>query len=683
MTIDSRADRTATAQEDRIFIERCRICSAEYKFRFDSGEDVTIVCGIPKDHAYKAVSYVWEEVSSLVLECRHCSATVSVPMRDSHKFHHLMDFVRGGSTIWLDALSIDQDDDQDKAHQLPNMGTIFREAATVSVFLPALDKEAYDRLRQLGITADAIVKRHKDYGMLAEEHARISTADLETLGKLADDFSEQIIEWARNVHKWKYWRRAWTLQEWAMASEIEISYEAAPGNEKLVNIKNVIVLAATAMCRWKQITAKRSENTYEQVKARNESGRINHIVRLHFTFEDFPLEDHYENVEDVRRVTFMPAVPSATSSGTYVRAKHLSSELIQLRYDLSQALHTMSVSQREASDEADLVHCWAAMCNLTYDYDRRDKYATALHKVIHALRQRGVRIFNFLANTNCGETDLDFLEYAAAHRQTNDPIGGFLSGSPIFTGRADTVIHVQKSLSAKAEIAFLEPKFDVKLRLIDRYIIKRPISWGSKEKARSAFRSLVSGKADGETLLDVVSLVETAVNEISPDILNQHLLVQIQIGVDDYNSMWYFNAWAVIPATTPLQELFVAREDLNGTLVLAIFAGPIVMKDEKRQPSSQARIVSYLHMTHQRDGTYLVKTDEVGTVDIVFRTKDTPQPELFWLPEGIESSMAPPSLPPESHLLSDLSDRVFGMKIKLGERTLPLMNSSGNERPKI
>src|SRR5436853_4819801 len=113
--------------------------------------------------------------------CRNCSAAVSVPMRDSQKFHHLMDFVRGGSTIWLDALSIDQDDDQDKAHQLPNMGTIFLEAATVSVFLPASDKEAYDRLRKLGITADAIVKRHKDYGMLAKEHARISTADFGTL----------------------------------------------------------------------------------------------------------------------------------------------------------------------------------------------------------------------------------------------------------------------------------------------------------------------------------------------------------------------------------------------------------------------------------------------------------------------------------------------------------------------
>jgi hypothetical protein len=147
--------------------------------------------------------------------------------------------------------------------------------------------------------------------------------------------------------------------------------------------------------------------------------------------------------------------------------------------------------------------------------------------------------------------------------------------------------------------------------------------------------------------------------------------------------MWYVNTWAVIPATTPLQELFVAREDLNGTLVLAIFTGPIVMKDGKRQPSAQARIVSYLNMTHQRDGTYLVKTDEAGTVDIVFRTKDTPQPELFWLPEGIESSTAGPSLPPGSQLLSDLSDRVYSMKIKLGERTLLLANSSGNDGPKI
>jgi hypothetical protein len=88
-------------------------------------------------------------------------------------------------------------------------------------------------------------------------------------------------------------------------------------------------------------------------------------------------------------------------------------------------------------------------------------------------------------------------------------------------------------------------------------------------------------------------------------------------------------------------------------------------------------------MTHQRDGTYLVKTDEAGTVDIVFRTNDTPQPELFWLPEGIERSIAGPELLPGSHLLSDVSDRVFNMKIKLREKTLSLVDSSGDDRPKI
>jgi hypothetical protein len=257
ISLDSAVNRTAIPLEDRISIERCRTYSAEYEFRLDSSDQVTIMCGIPKDHAYKAVSYVWEGVSSLALECRNCSTTIHVPIRDSHKLRHLMDFVRGGSTVWLDALSIDQDDDQDKAHQLPKMGTIFHQAATVSVFMPESDKEAYDRLRQLGITADAIIKRHKDYGMFAEEHTQESTVDLEALSNLADDFSEQVIRWERNLHKGKYWRRAWTLQEWAMASEIEISYEAVPANEKLVNIKKVIVLAATNL----SLEANKGQNT--------------------------------------------------------------------------------------------------------------------------------------------------------------------------------------------------------------------------------------------------------------------------------------------------------------------------------------------------------------------------------------------------------------------------------------
>ena len=69
------------------------------------------------------------------------------------------------SAIWLDAMSIDQNDPKDKAAQLFVVGDIYRNAETVSVLSPNSDQEAYRRLTQFGIIADAIFKRSEVYGM--------------------------------------------------------------------------------------------------------------------------------------------------------------------------------------------------------------------------------------------------------------------------------------------------------------------------------------------------------------------------------------------------------------------------------------------------------------------------------------------------------------------------------------
>lgn len=48
----------------------------------------------------------------------------------------------------------------------------------------------------------------------------------------------------------------------------------------------------------------------------------------------------------------------------------------------------------------------------------------------------------------------------------------------------------------------------------------------------------------------------------------------VYIGADDIYTMRYYNVWAVIPSAAPLQELFLARENLNGILVLATCKSP-------------------------------------------------------------------------------------------------------------
>lgn len=665
-------------EDNFVFVESCRKCAARYEFKLNSGDIVAVLCGRPNDQKYKAVSYLWEDPVPLPLKCRRCLRLTTIPMRDASKLWRLIDFARGGSIIWLDAMSIDQDDQRDLAEQLAIMGDIYRKAETVSVLLPKSDEEAYTRLKELGLTASAVVKRREDFGVIPDsDSSQILSIRDNSLTELANRYLAQMSDWTSNIHKWKYWRRAWTFQEWAMASELDISCEAAAGSESLTNIKNVIVMASSIIGNWKNIKAAHpaiiteSEKLRQRLYMQEEVGRDLNAVRAHFPFEGFLISDEAENQNDLRRRTLMPILPTATDGGTYVTLKSISNASLEFRSLLSLALNAINTSKREATYEADRVACWASMCNIEYDYDKYDSFAVALHKAITALRRRGITIYNFLVNTDSGETDLKFLDYAAAHRQSNTASAGYLFGTPIFIGRADTLTHIRHSLSQDGDVVHLDGTSNVTLRLVDKVTIKESVSWGERTKAIPTFRSIISGKADGIRLFDIADMVERAINDIESAQLNKYLLVTVSIAMHKASDLEYFNAWGICPSDILLSDLFVARESLNGTLVLAVYRGP--------KPAKEAQIVSYLNTTHQRDETYLVKADESGVVDIIFRTADATKHELLQM-LGLEMSTIPgqPSIP-EWDLIDMLNDRALDAKVSLANRELPLVRTS-NER---
>jgi hypothetical protein len=601
-------------------------------------------------------------------------------MRDDAKFRGIMEFLRGDSTVWVDALSIDQSDPEDKAAQLPIMGDIYRHAEVVSVFLPDADGEAYQILKGLAILSDKIWKRYDAFAA--------SQMD-EELSEFANDFSVLIKAWMENLHRWKYWSRAWTFQEWAMAREIEISYENAPGNEGLSNIKNVIVEASTLLGHWRKATATataagiEAERLLQQVHLREDLGFELNAARALFPFEGLLVADSEEEMDNQRTSTLLTPLPMAADSGTYVSLK----KSLSLRSILGLVLNAMGTNMREATYPADLVACWASACNINYPYNVNDTLAMALHKVIFALRERGIRVSNFLANTDSAETDLEFLKYSAAHLQRNASSGGYLFGAPIFIGRADTVTHVLQLLRQSETLTHLPSKKKVVLQQVSKAVFKRPIPWSNKPRVLSVLRSMVSGKVDGVRLFDVVSMVEAKIDQIDVSQLNKRLLVTVSIGADDIYTMWYFNAWAVIPSSTPLQDLFVARESLNGTLVLAIFKAPQrdlqarpYTREDPREPATEAQIVAYLNTTHQREGTYLIKSDEKGVLDIVFRTEDTPEHELWWMPENALSEMGGEGLIPDWSIKDAMSDRVLGLRIGLEDRFFSLVEQNSGSK---
>ena len=587
-------------------------------------------------------------------------------MRDADKLWSIMRFVRGGTTIWLDAMSIDQSDPRDKAAQISIMGDIYRHAQTVSIMLPEADIEAYESLKQIGITADAIIAERN---RLTNAFPVIDNTamDKNEFNRLASEFLNQLMNIKNSLARWKYWKRAWTFQEWTVASEIDISCEANKNNECIVNTKKVIINAAHLVSLEMRRTADAIPDDYlARVTQRDDLGRHMHAIKTLFPVEGYIIGGDEGDSNGMRLMTSLPTMNTATSFGTeMLPGAPTGSTGRNLQTLVSLTLNAMHLSKREATYAADLVYCWASMCNICFDYDQNDEYHVALHKVIAALRRSGMRIYNFSVNTDSAETDRNFLKYAVAQQQSNAAYGGHLVGSAMFIGRTDTLAHVENLLTQDSKILHLEPNFNVILRQVDKTIFRRPVVLSNKTRALGVFRSMVSGRADGQRLLDIGDMLKTTLDGIDEAKLKTQYLITVQIGVEDIYTMWYFNAWAIFPADVPLTDLFIARESLNGTLVLALYGNP--------KPAKTARILAYLNMTHQRDGTYLIKADEQGTVDFVFRTADTAEHDLFFMPEDdLNDPNRPADLIPGYNIGTILQDRVYNVKIGIGPRTFSM-----------
>ncbi|KAF8856092.1 hypothetical protein BDZ45DRAFT_745810 [Acephala macrosclerotiorum] len=76
----------------------------------------------------------------------------------------------------------------------------------------------------------------------------------------------------------------------------------------------------------------------------------------------------------------------------------------------------------------------------------------------------------------------------------------------------------------------------------------------------------------------------------------------------------------------------------------------------------EAQILAYLNMTHQRHGTYLIKTDEKGAADIVFRK---PDPLLINALSSSDFSKGPKPVDPA--LMAMLGIPSFGLMDVLDE----------------
>lgn len=267
-----------------------------------------------------------------------------------------------------------------------------------------------------------------------------------------------------------------------------------------------------------------------------------------------------------------------------------------LRERVGLALSALSIGRRQAKYPADLVASWASMCNISYVYDKDDSLQLALNKVVDVLRhQYGITVYSF--HPNCSP-DFNFFDYASPHNQSNSYDGiNYYPGTPIFTGRVDTVKHVVTSLTKiRSRISDTGNRYVRLIQMVEEdYRFEGGEIPIDSPQWLNHFHQLVIGQHDGFGIQDIVPLVGRAVSKIKstyrrPELLTVRRTLRISTqGLQEGPEQWV-TIWAIGSGMSQSERRCIAREEINGQIVLL-----------RRAPgSSPWHIEAYLTVTDQQ-----------------------------------------------------------------------------------
>ncbi|KAF1828623.1 HET-domain-containing protein, partial [Decorospora gaudefroyi] len=135
-------------------------------------------------HTYEALSYVWgdaSDTSSMILD--RTLYPITKNLECALRYLRSKEAPR---VLWVDAICINQDDQDEKSEQVPMMGEIYSRATKVYAWLGEAD-------RQINCIFD------------------ILQDDLD------DDILHEEFNWLRALYMRPYWRRVWIVQELVLA----------------------------------------------------------------------------------------------------------------------------------------------------------------------------------------------------------------------------------------------------------------------------------------------------------------------------------------------------------------------------------------------------------------------------------------------------------------------------------
>ncbi|KAK6438653.1 hypothetical protein LTR95_005147 [Oleoguttula sp. CCFEE 5521] len=623
----------------RFRFERCVACAGTFEYRLDDTSTVNIYAGLPGPEAYTAVSYVWSSTSDKAVRCASCDYITVFPVHNESKFSDIMHLAGAGDRIWLDALSIDQADPEDQARQIPAMGDIYNNASRVSVLLPACDARAYQLLATLSFIAKQILDRPAHFifnyedavaalaeatddasrrtgkqAVPADESFYRPAYGARATSELCAEFVTCLQTFDAIVKDFHYWSRAWTFQEWAMASDADVSLETdAVGAQhalvrhcRFTSVKSSIFSAASLIAQYISL-----EGPYAKAHFGLSRGPIADF--FHLVKRLFPLEAQMlaPDEVDTREYLFQSQMPS---TGCFqllgLRATPRGSELASRKARLQTMLNAFATSKRNAKFDADLVACWAGMCGVQYPYVKEDSLLTAVTKVKSALRASEIRLYDFVPEgLECDDRNMmSFFHLTRPHEMCNAEGGAPFEGLPILTGRCDAGEHLAIVLAQD-------------LRKMSTLKVSKRVRQVAGSVSSSALLSDMVGAID---------LLLSSTNHQSDDsiissnfrqpfslflrslpvpLLDLYKAVQITVPVrDPQGEQKCLIAWAMCAKTVPDGSLAIGREPVNGSLVLL-----------KRQ-SRRVYNLAYLVYTDSMSGSHVINSDEQGNIDLLLNT---------------------------------------------------------------
>jgi hypothetical protein len=493
------------------------------------------------------------------------------------------------------------------------MGNIYRDAAFVSVLLPSEDLDAFGGLEQLVSCSETLYYQRRESFEQNEDVTPTSVDDsglrngLEemTTPQLCRRYLDSISSFRQVMLSSTYWSRAWTFQEWAMAQDIHVEHERSHPESRIQNVKSSVLLAILMLARYKLSWPE------QDLKLNIGLGRHSVPTVMRIVGSLFPNFDLFKADAELKEPLNIGRLMSKieADSVNYGRA-HSDTEAVPENFKtlLCLMLNAYGLHQRTARFEADLVCCWASMCNISYPYSRDDSLARSLQKVVGAIRRRGVRLYNFTVNAaGAGlEVDLLFLDHAAFYtpRVTTLDVAGPMEAA-LFSGAIVTERHVRNAVNCREPYprvigTGVAVRAVVGSRIVSMSLLSDIPAFNLQFEAGVVAQWGVPGEGQEPHVWGYGYALDDEGVDRSSDLS----LAIAEVGLQDSNVAGKdsIKLWAICPARFSITDLLVAVEGINHTFIL-------VARGNK---AGEERPIAYLTNTDSSRMSRVVEVDTTG-----------------------------------------------------------------------